>query len=868
MIVHFRKTGVIKLFVINKVSRQIIKILLVINSFFFGVEQIHAQASKVDSVSAPKAVQASETSKRAGGVDTVINYSAKDSIVYSLRTHYMHLYGKSQMQYQAIELQSERIDVNWDNATLYGYGLRDTINPDSIIGKPVMKDGGDTYFGSFVMYNFRTKKGKVTLGSTSMDNGYYMGKEIKKVEPEVLCVSDGTYTTCDSKEPHFYFASPKMKVFVRDKVVAEPIYLYVADVPVFALPFGVFPAHGGRSSGLVAPAYGEDARYGWYLVHLGYFWAASDYWDITTLFDIYSRGLWQNQTEIRYKLRDSFDGTASASISSKPTGEPTDPGYTKERDYHAHLSHNQVISPTSHLDVDFTFMSKDYYRNYSFNLDEVLRQNVYSNATYFKSWENSNRSLTISVSRNQELMTGAIDMALPRVSFWQGTIFPFRKKVKTRGLSTSLAEKQSFLDLLGFDYKADFNNNISRVFWSDYVKPYPEATQLEPANDYERIYKQFLKQHVSLALSPKVGYFTVSPSISFTDNREWVKKKYPVRNMEDSLKEYKDYKDHLTRGNLSAGISSSTKLYGILQPNIFGVKAIRHALTPVFTISYDKQVYGKNMEKYAMRGSLSIGNNFEMKYQKNDSARTEEKVQLLNLNINASYNFAADSMGLSPINTSFSTDVGRILGISGSAVYDPYMYDSKARSRVNKLWIKEKGKLGHITNFIFMLSSSFRGEKKQKSDESGIPEKVIEEQEKTSRRGMLGGQIGAYSIYNVEEADFSIPWNINISFSFSQSQPYPGAQISRSSSVSGSLSFNLTEKWQISLQGLSYDFVRKKHYIHSVSVTRDLHCWEMSFSWCPMGFMEGYKFELRVKASQLQDVRVTKQSSNRGIYSR
>jgi len=187
---------------------------------------------------------------------------------------------------------------------------------------------------------------------------------------------------------------------------------------------------------------------------------------------------------------------------------------------------------------------------------------------------------------------------------------------------------------------------------------------------------------------------------------------------------------------------------------------------------------------------------------------------------------------------------------------------------VNKLWIKEKGKLGHITNFSFWLSSSFRGEKKQKSDESGIPEKVIEEQEKTSRRGMLGGQIGAYSIYNVEEADFSIPWNINISFSFSQSQPYPGAQISRSSSVSGSLSFNLTEKWQISLQGLSYDFVRKKHYIHSVSVTRDLHCWEMSFSWCPMGFMEGYKFELRVKASQLQDVRVTKQSSNRGIYSR
>jgi hypothetical protein len=85
--------------------------------------------------------------------------------------------------------------------------------------------------------------------------------------------------------------------------------------------------------------------------------------------------------------------------------------------------------------------------------------------------------------------------------------------------------------------------------------------------------------------------------------------------------------------------------------------------------------------------------------------------------------------------------------------------------------------------------------------------------------------------------------------------------------MNASLSFNLTEKWQIALNNISYDFVRKQHFIPSVSVTRDLHCWEMAFSWFPTGTLEGFKFELKVKAPQLQDLKVTKQSSDRGNYS-
>lgn len=821
-----------------------------------------------DTVQTQNSEQAFDRKEKVGGVDTVINYSAEDSIVYSLSTRIMQLYKQSQMQYQTIELKSERIDVNWDNTTLYAYGVVDTANQETTIGKPIMKDGGDVYNGDKVMYNFRTKKGKVTLGKTNMESGFYRGEKIKKVEADVLCVENGIYTTCDDNDPHFYFASPKMKVFVRDKVVAEPIFLYVADVPVFALPFGVFPAHGGRSSGIIAPAYGEDTRFGWYLTHFGYFWAVSDYWDIATMFDIYSRGRWRNQTNVRYKLRYNFEGSISASITDSPQGEPTDPDYSKHRDYYFNLAHNQTITPTSRLDANFTFMSGSYFKNYSMNYEDVFRQNVVSNATYSKNWESSNNSLSIGVQRDQNLVTGELNELLPRISFRQGTVFPFRAKTKTRGLTFGSTSEPSFIEMLGFDYNIDFSNNRSKSAWSDTVKLNPEAEQMSVVSDYKRTNTQSLSQRMSFSISPKFGYFTVSPSLSLSDDRSWTETKSPVRNEEDSLKIYIDNKDKNIAGRLSAGVSTSTKLYGIVQPNIFGVKAIRHMLTPTFSVFYNKQIYGYDMRKYSMVGSLNINNNFEMKYQKNDSAQTEEKVQLLNASVSTSYNFAADSMGFSPVNISFNTDIARALSISGGATYNLYMYDYELRKRVDKLLINEKGRFGDLTSFSFRLSTSFRGEKKQKPSETGIPNKVLDEQGKVSSGGfMRGNQRKPYSsIYDREEADFSIPWNISISYSFSQSQAYPGAYISRMSSISGSLSFNLTEKWQISLYGLSYDFVRKQHYIPSISITRDLHCWQMSFSWSPMGMLEGYRFELRVKAPQLQDIKVTKQQSVRGLY--
>ena len=326
-----------------------------------------------------------------------------------------------------------------------------------------------------------------------------------------------------------------MKVFVRDKVVAEPIILYVADVPILALPFGVFPAHGGRSSGLIAPAYGDDNRFGWYLSHLGYYWAASDYWDLGTMFDLYSRGRWQNQTTIRYALRYYFGGSITARITSSPEGEPSDPNYTKTRDYYFNITHGQKISPSSDLNVNFTFMNGNYFKNNSFNLSEILQQNMESYATYTKSWESSSRWLSINVSRDQNLTTNETSEVLPSISFTQGTVFPFRKQMKTRGLSAAPETDLNFAELLGLSYNASFTNTRTKLVASDSVKQSQAADSLTEINDFRTTNTQLLNQGVSVSISPKLGYFTVSPSISFTDSRTWTQSETPDRNSADSL---------------------------------------------------------------------------------------------------------------------------------------------------------------------------------------------------------------------------------------------------------------------------------------------------------------------------------------------
>jgi len=822
-----------------------------------------------------------DTTRQPSGIDTVVLYSAKDSIVYSLQSRTMTLYGDADLKYRHQELKAAQIDINWDTATLTSQGMADSAG--KIYGEPEFNDAGEVYHGKTIAYNFRTRKGRVIYGTTEIDRGYYAGHEIKKVDKDILYVAGGRYTTCDNiEDPHYYFYSPKMKLIMGDKVIAEPIFLYIADVPVFALPFGVFPSKSGRRSGLIAPAFGEDIRRGKYLTHFGYFWAINDYMDLTTTMDWYTKGGWVLHGSYRYALRYYFGGSISGSFTNTHFGEQIDPTYSRQREYNINIQHHQDFTPSMRADVNFTFLSGSYYQATSTNLNDLLRQNVVSNATLYKSWEGTNNSFSIYFYRDQNLLSGELNQQIPSIMFSHTQSYPFRSAQKGRGITTPTTEELKWYELIGISYTGRFLNSMTKRL----VQPLTGFDSLQ-TKQYVTEYRYGMQHSASINFAPRLGYFTVTPFFSYTEL--W----YPYRidkHFDPASKNVvtdKVRKFSAVRF-FNSGLTASTKFYGIMQLNAFGISGFRHTVMPSLSYTlqpdfskpfwgyygsysdstgalvtynrYEQGVFGGAPRGEQQSLSLSVNNLFEMKTLPHDTASEGKKIQLLYLTLGTSYNFAADSMRLSPIFLSYRTSVGDLLTFSGSSTLNPYLFDETLGRRVNRYLWKEKRIPFQMTSISLSISTSLRGEGKSPSESQGSTEKKgesIREEDETAKSG-------TYGIYDREQPNLRIPWSISLGYNFSLSRDDPRYTF-RTSNISANLEFKLTENWRFSMSG-SYDFIQKRIAAPSINIYRDLHCWEMLFYWIPSGPYSFYRFEIRLKAPQLHDIKVTKQGSVRGVY--
>ncbi len=776
----------------------------------------------------------------ARGVDTTIFYSSEDSIVYSISHKKMLLYGKSNIKYKLMELKSERIEVDWNTAILKATGIADTSDTTGtkLIGTPIMIDGGEEFHGKELLYNFKTQKGKITLADTKSDEGIYYGSHVKKIEKDVLFIADGKYTTCDKENPHFYFKSPRMKLIVKDKIIAEPIYFYIADVPVFAIPFGVFPSKSGRRSGFFAPAYGDNATYGRYLKKIGYYWAMSDYYDLALHGDWYTNGSYVINSEINYALRYSFNGGINGSYKRFISSEKGDPNYNVQEGYNLNIRHSQEINPWTRADVNFTFVSDNNYRLTNY-LSEALQQTIVSNATLSRYWEGTPNSATINISRTQQLINGRIDEVLPAISFNRSQSFPFRRK--------KAAGELRWYEQIGYSYRANFSNMRSKI-----PATFENVKNISPGGDvyfsslksFRRDNRQALSQGIDISISPKFGYFTITPNFSFKDERSQLSNVIPFKNEIDSTLQTMHQKEFSSSGNLSTGVSALTRVYGIIQPDILGISAFRHTVSPNLSFTYSKQVYGKNIRKGQSIANLSVGNVFEMKLKPKSESDEERKIQLLNMGMNLSYNFSADSLNFSNLGISYRTGIGEFLNFYGSTNFNLYQYDKATKRTINKFMFNE-GKLARLENFSISLSTSLSGERKQKIEQVTI-DTISQALKQKEYKG----------VYLQEEPDFNIPWRLSVNWNFSESF-IPDAK-NRSANLSISLDFNLTENWKFRVNG-NYDLVRKEISAPMIQIDRDLHCWVMNFTWVPIGYYKNYRLEIRVKASQLQDVKITKQ---------
>ena len=233
--------------------------------------------------------QGQDTTRSMNGIDTIVAFSAKDSAHFNLGKRQLRLRGTSDVKYRTQELEAEVIVLDFNARTMKAEGATDSSG--RLRGFPMFRDNGEEFAGREMQYSFDSRRGRVVYGETNVEGGFYYGSSIKRVGETTAFVEDGCFTTCDAPHPHFYFKASKMKVLLNDKIFLDPAVWYVEDVPVFALPFGIFVSmERGRRSGLNLPTPLMTSDRGVVLQNLGYYFALSDYVDTELSADITTKG--------------------------------------------------------------------------------------------------------------------------------------------------------------------------------------------------------------------------------------------------------------------------------------------------------------------------------------------------------------------------------------------------------------------------------------------------------------------------------------------------------------------------------------------------------------------------------------------------
>jgi lipopolysaccharide assembly outer membrane protein LptD (OstA) len=806
------------------------------------------------------AVRDTTKKKKSFDVDTVIYSSSRDSLFFHVNKKKMDLYGKSELKYKDMDLRSADIFIDFVTHDVDAYGIANDSLPGKFKDTPVLAQGEEVYDGETMTYNFKTGRGYITEANTKSEGTIYSGERIKKVDKDTYFVKDGVFTTCTETPPHYYFYSSEMKVIEKQEIDAQWIWLYFGGVPFpIPLPFGVFPLQSGRRSGIITPSFGDDATKGYYLSHFGYFWAINDYYDLNLTSDYYTRGSYALNTVFRYNERYDFGGSLSGGYKMFYDQNP-DGSTSIDKEWALSVNHQENFTPTMRLAANLSFFSgKSYVQNTTMDLNQALSNDVYSNATLTKTWDESGNSLSLSYSRHQDLVTGDINEILPSLSFSIPQQYPFRRDGVTSNFK--------WYEEIGLNYNGEFENERDKT-------------------NGDLSILGAVQHEIEINASPKLGYFTISPYLNYAEN--WYNKQtgmYSAGINSDSTGDSVVTNDVHKISEVRAfqlGVSASTKFYGMFQPGILGIDAIRQVVSPSLTYNYAPDFskpgwgyYSSYFSKYSGQTiiynkyqnevlanpylypgeqqnlSFSVGNEFDLKIAADPSDTTSKvnKIQLLNLNAGIGYNFAADSLKFSDINLSYHTQVGDWLNFQGSSDFSIYDWDS-AGARINKFLINEGKGLLRLTNFVIGVSTSLSGEK-FKSAAKDTSKGNIESEAFTPGQSNVNK-----GIYNQGDPDFTIPWSLTLEYNYSFDKTTP-TSTTQSSNLNASMDFNLTQGWKFSVAG-SYDFIGKQVEAPQIRISRDLECWLMNFTWNPVGTYSGYYFEIRVKAPQLQDLKITK----------
>lgn len=802
-------------------------------------------------------------------------YSAEDSVVVLIKEKKILMYGKTKTDYEDITLTAPQVELDQKTQTVTAVNRVDSTG--LVIENAMFKDATNSFTSDTIRYNFKTGVGLTRNTYSQQEEFFIFGKDVKKVSANTTFIRGARFTTCNLDDPHFAFLANKMKVISQKIAVSGPAHPEFEGVPVpVYLPFGIYPLNRGRHSGLLPPQFATNEQFGLGLEGLGFYKVLSEYWDVKVYGNIYSYGGWTANLNPTYRKRYRYNGTFNLSVQNTHQNFKGDPDYVKNKSYNISWSHSvdSRARPGTSFSASVNAGSTKYYQ-YIPNGNQLNFQNqLGSSITYSKSWADRPYNLTLSANHNQNNFTRLVNVSLPDAGFTVSTLYPFQRRNQVGAVR--------WYEKLGFGYNGNFRNQFSFYDTAFNFRRVLDTFQWGAMHNFP----------ILLSLPPIMGgAVMISPNISYA--QMWIARKefhkWDVANQKvDTIVEKGIFTDH----QLNFSLSFNTAVYGTYQFRNSRLIAIRHVIRPSLSFNYKPDLSKGNFYTDTVRagfllrqsifsGALyqgfsegrtggigfNLDNFLEMKWRskKDTGENSIKKIRLIDgYGFNTGYNFLRDSMKLELINIYVRTNLFEKISITANTVLDPYQTNERGQDINKYVWDDGKFRLGRLTYGSVSVSTSLRSKPK---DEAKDAERRKQLETNLGDPALIADQrrLLEYMQSNPSEfVDFNIPWQVSLGYSLSFSTvlkpDLTGFEKDFSSNLNFNGSFSLTPKWNFSANGY-YDFDTKQLQTFSLSINRDMHCWQMSITVTPVGLYRWFSFSISPKASILQDLRINRTRS-------
>jgi hypothetical protein len=824
-------------------------------------------------------------------IEAKIEYEATDSIVFDLAGRRLQLFNTAQVKYTDMQMNAGHILVVWDSSLVYANGFRaDTA--DTLLQTPVFKEDQDVYYAEGMVYNFKTRYGRIRNARTNQDNQILLAETTKRNPDNTFYVQNGRFTSCDADHPHYYIQARRIKVIPGKQIITGRAQFYVADVPTpLILPFGMFPSQQKRASGIILPEYGRTEALGYFFRNMGYYWAVNDYFDLKFLGDLYTKGSFGFSVGSNYAKQYRFTGNALLQFASLGNGyERRDPAYTSSRNFTVTWRHQQTLTPTSRLQANVNYTSPFLNRLNSNNAQMLVRNTVQSSVGYSTSLPNSPWSLTASANMNQDLRTRVTSLTLPDLGLTRARTFPFRSRTVAR----------PWRDKIGVSYSAQATNRVttydSLLF----------SRQMLDTMDYG------LRQNIDVSTQYNLlQYITIQPAFRYNEytylyaNDEgfeyidnWVPSVDSLTGDTTwtNMPQERRYRRRLpglnTGRDFSLSLTATTSIYSLWQPRWsrrqFALRwtarpSVGYNYTPDFGADvwgYYRTVRSENGTPYTysrfsglpLAGipapgerqaiTFGVGNVVESKWLRRDAngeiASTDSagkpNFRYLTLfdeiSLNSSYNFAADSQQLADFAFSARSTLlqGKVTMQLGSSL-DPYEQVNRGTAerpqwgRGNRLMWDANRRLGNVRTTRFNVNFNLRGKERPLPTWETLPEP-----ERALRQ-----------LYQ----PMRIPWNLSVGYAMNYDNAASRAPGNRENqwrhdlNLNGSLTFG--GKWQLRASTY-FNLVTRELGGTNLGISRDLHCWRFQFDYnlAPSTGFRSYYMTIVANNPTLRDLKIEK----------